>query len=73
MMKGAKKEFWPSHKKRFKDTELTVSPTNDPPEYPIVKLKVDKSHPQAKRETIQGKENFKINSITETIRIKKRR
>lgn len=50
-----------------------VSPTNDPPEHSRVKLKADKSYPQAKRQTMQGKENFKINSVVETTRIKETR
>lgn len=73
MMKGAKKEFWPTQEERYKDTDITISPTNGPREHPTVKLKVDKSYPQAKREIMHGKQNFKINSVIETTRIKKRR
>lgn len=63
-------EFWPAQEQRSKDTDIRVSPTNGPPDHPLMKLKVDKFYHRLKQ-TLQGEANFKINSITDASELKR--
>lgn len=66
-----KRGVWLAQDERCKDIDIGLSPHKQSIRSPYNEAQSSQVLPQVKTEAIEGEENFKINSIIDTLRIKK--